>query len=140
MSDPPRSAEDLYDEPSDGKPDKSASFLDAPINASNPAQLKAKAISDTARALKEENDIREVLSTAAGVRFVSRLIGACGWNMPYFHPNNSMMSEAAGRRSIGWQLEQWISDTDLSFWFAVRRELENVRVKPKTSQRRPSTP
>ena len=136
MSNPPKSAEDLYDDPAEDKADPTLAFLDTPVNASNPAQLKAKALTDKSRDLKQENDIKAVLSTPEGVRFVSRLIGACGWNLPYFQPNNSAMCETAGRRSIAWQIEQWISDTDLSLWFSVRKELEASRVKPKTSERR----
>lgn len=135
MTESPRSADDLDRDPQ-AEPEKVPEFLDAPVNASNPLQLKAKALNDKARALKEENDIRAVLTTPAGVRFIARLILTCGWNAPYFTPNNSTMSEIAGRRSIAWQVEQWISDADLSLWFAVRRELETTRVKPKTSERR----
>jgi hypothetical protein len=129
-----QTAEELFD-PDARRPDGTEAFLDAPQNASDSKALKAKAISDKSKALKEENDIRAVLSTPAGIRFISRLIGACGWNVPHFSQNNSVMCEIAGRRSIAWQLEQWISDTDLSLWFAVRRELELTRVKPKTSER-----
>lgn len=134
MSETIQTADDLERDPQ-AVPEKLHEFLDAPINASDSKQLKAKAISDKSRSLKEENDIRAVLSTPAGIRFVSRLIGACGWNVPHFSQNNSVMCEIAGRRSIAWQLEQWISDTDLGLWFAVRRELEVNRVKPKTSER-----
>jgi hypothetical protein len=135
MSNPPKSAEELYNDPTEEKVDPTLAFLETPVNASNPAQLKAKALTDKSRELKWDNDLRAVLSTQEGVRFVARLIGACGWNAPHFHPNNSTMCEVAGRRSIAWQLEQWISDTDLTLWFAVRRELEQARVKPKTSTR-----
>lgn len=135
MTESPRSADDLDRDPQ-VEPEKVPEFLDAPVNASDPKQLKAKALNDKARALKEENDIRAVLATPAGVRLIARLISTCGWNAPYFTPNNSTMCEIAGRRSIAWQLEQWISDADLSLWFAVRRELETTRTKPKTSERR----
>lgn len=135
MSESVRTADDLDRDPQ-AEPEKPLPFLDQPVNASDAKQLKAKSISEKARALKEENDIREVLSSPAGVRVLARLITVCGWNMPYFHPNNSTMSEVAGRRSIAWQLEQWVSDVDLNLWFAVRRELETSRPKPKTSDRR----
>lgn len=135
MSDIPKSAEDLYGDWDAPKSDGAEAFLDQPVNASNPKQLKAKALSDKQREFKHENDLREVLASAAGVRFVARVIGACGWNAPHFHPNNSTMCEVAGRRSIAWQLEQWIADTDLSLWFAVRQELELTRPKPKAPGR-----
>lgn len=137
MSESPQTAEELFD-PDARKPDGTEAFLDQPVNASDPKQLKAKALDDKSRALKEENDILAVLGTDAGVRFVARLILACGWNAPYYMPNNSAMCEIAGRRSIAWQLEQWVKDTGLPLWFAVEQELEQTRVKPKTSERRRS--
>lgn len=130
-------ADDLDRDPQ-AQPEKELAFLDKPVNASDATQLKSKAISDKARALKEEGDLRAVLASPAGVRFMARLINTCGWNAPHFNPNNSFMCENAGRRSIAWQLEQWISDADLSLWIAVRRELEETRVKPKTSEGRRS--
>jgi hypothetical protein len=128
-------ADDLFD-PDAKKPDGSEAFLDQPVNASNPKQLKAKALSDKQREFKQENDIRAVLSTEAGVRFVAGIISRCGWHEPFFHPNNSTMCEVAGRRSIAWQIEQQVKNTDLGLWFSVERELEQSRVKPKTSERR----
>lgn len=130
-----RTADDLDRDPQ-VEPEKPLPFLDQPVNASDPAQLKAKTLTDKSRALKEENDVRAVLSTPAGIRLIARLITTCGWNMPYYLPNNSAMCEVAGRRSIAWQIEQWISDVDFNLWVAVRRELEGSRVKPKTSERR----
>jgi len=111
------------------------SFLDKPQNVSDAPALKEKAISDNARSLRDENDFRAVLSMPEGVRVIAKIIERCGWNAPYFHPNNSQMCEVAGRRSIAWQLEQAISDVDLELWFAVRRELEMLRPKPATSER-----
>ena len=133
----PRSAEELTADPQEeGKPDSTAAFLDKPQNAADAPALRERAISDKSKALKLENDVRAVLATPAGVRFVARLVEVCGWSTPYFHPSNSVMCEIAGRRSIAYQLEQWISDVDLNLWFAVRKELEQIRPKPKTSEKR----
>ncbi|MDB6107847.1 MAG: hypothetical protein JWO52_7846 [Gammaproteobacteria bacterium] len=130
----PRNADEL--DP-DAKPDRSESFLDKPQNVSDAPALKEKAISDKVRWLRDENDLRAVLLMPEGVRVIAQIIERCGWNTPYFHPNNSHMSEIAGRRSIAWQLEQAISDVDLELWFAVRRELETLRPKPVTSVSKP---
>lgn len=130
----PRSAEELF-EPDSGRPDGTEKFVNKPQNAADLKSLKKKAIDEVAARLKEENDLRAVLGTQEGVRFVARLVLACGWNMPHFNPSNSVMSEIAGRRAIAWQLENWISDVDLSLWFAVRQELEASRPKPQTSEK-----
>jgi hypothetical protein len=128
-----KDAQELFD-PDSVRPDETDAFLDTPTKTNDPVALKKKALSDKQKSLADENDLRELLKTRAGVRFIARLIGGpCGWNMPYFHGSNSVMCEIAGRRSVGFQLEQWISDVDLSLWFAVRRELEILRPKPKTS-------
>lgn len=132
----PRSAEELFD-PDYAKPDPDEAIIGRPTSTINPKQLKRKALSDTAHQLTEEADICELLAlpSGAGVRFIARLIESCGWNLPHFHPSNSIMSEVAGRRSIAWQVENWVSDSGLENWFAVRRELEVKRPKPKTSER-----
>lgn len=134
-SGPPRSAEELF-EPNAGKPDDADRFLDRPQRTADPKALRKKALSDKQKELSEENDLKAVLATPEGVRFIARLIGGpCGWNLPYYHASNSVMCEVAGRRSIGYQLEQWISDCDLELWFRVRRELELLRPKPRSSEK-----
>lgn len=131
----PRDATELFD-PDARKPDGTEAFLDKPTKTNDPKALKDKQVSDKVKAFNEENDLRAVLSIDAGVRFVARLIGGpCGWNLPYFHSSNSVMCEIAGRRSIAYQLENWICDIDVSFWEAIRRELEKQRPKPKTSEK-----
>jgi hypothetical protein len=131
---PASSAEELFSP--DKKPDGTEKFLDRPQRSNDRVQLKEKAISDKQKALQDENDLRAVLLMPEGVRFIAKIIaGPCGWNLPYFHPSNSVMCEVAGRRSIAYQLEQWICDVDLSLWNAVRAELEKSRPKPKTSEK-----
>lgn len=132
----PRNAEELFD-PDSAKPDNADAILDAPNKTNDPKALKKKALDDKSKELRDENDVRWVLSDPRGVRFIARLIGGpCGWNQPYFHPSNSQMCEIAGRRSIAYQLEELISNADLSLWFAVRAELEKLRPKPRTSEKR----
>lgn len=137
----PRNAEELFNP--DATPDPVESITGGRVRTSDIASLQRKALADTIAEITDENDIREVLAIAsgAGVRFMARLIEACGWNTPHFNPSNSVMSEIAGRRSIAWQLEGWISDADVELWVLVRRTLELKRQKPKalTSQRAPAT-
>jgi hypothetical protein len=137
MTGNPRTAEELFD-PDSVKPDGADALLDR-VNAGDPHQVRRSGTRAKIRELEGENDLREVLASPAGVRLVARIIEACGWSTPHFHPSNSVMSEIAGRRSIAWQLENWISDADVELWIAVRRQLESVRPKPKTSERRSRT-
>lgn len=127
----PRSAEDLNRDPQvEERPD---SLVGTPRKTNDPKALKKQAIDDKGRALQEEADLRWVLSSPAGVRFVARVMGACGVDEVYFHPSNSTMCEIAGRRSIARQIKNWIRDADFGLWVGVDREIEDLRPKPKSS-------
>lgn len=128
---PAGSADELFDPGK--KPDPS--YLDKRERSNDPKALKEKATKDKARELQDENDLRAVLQTPAGVRFVVRVLLACGIDQPVFQPNNSLMCEVAGRRSIANQLRDWVKNVGLEEWFTVEREFENFRPKPKTSEK-----
>jgi len=134
---PAASADELFDPL--GKirrqADGSHRVLDAIPSSTDRDALKRKALSDKERELQAENDMRAVLATESGVRTMARIIWACGWNAPFYTHETNEMCNIAGRRQIAWQLEQWISDAELSLWFKVRAELEHQRAKPKTSGR-----
>jgi hypothetical protein len=126
---PDRSAEDLQRDPQ--AKDEPDSLVPAARKTNDPKALKKQALDDKAKALAEEVDLRSVLATMAGVRFVARIMGICGVDEPYFHPSNSWMCEIAGRRSIGGQIKNWIRDCDFELWPLVDREIEKLRAKPK---------
>lgn len=128
MSD--RSAEDLYSDPD--RPESTPAFLEKPQRSNDPKALRAKAIDDKGKALKQENDIREILATQAGIRFVARLLGEiCYVDVSAFHPNNSTMCNIAGRRQVGQVVKELIRDCDFDLWVKVDRELEALRPKAK---------
>ena len=133
---PPRNAEELFD-PEGQQPDDVSALIERP-NAADTKTLRRKAVSDKAQEFTDEADLRELLAlpSGAGVRFLARLLGHCNWNAEHFHPSNSVMSYAAGRRSICRDLENWVSDADVRLWLEVRLELEKQRPKPKTSEKR----
>lgn len=139
MADIPRTAEELFN-PESVETDNLDTLLDR-SNAADAPRLKRKAAADKTKELDDEADLREVLSIPGGVRFLARLLEHCHWGQEHFHPSNSVMCYAAGRRSLCRDLENWISDADLELWLRVRRQLELKRPKPKTSQKRqPATP
>ena len=131
MVDRPRNAEELFDPEREPAP----AVVDRPQRTNDPIALRDQAISDKAKELEQEKDLREVLASTAGRKLLARIILACGWNEPYFHPSNSVMCEISGRRSIAYQIERWASDADLKLWFAVREELEKSRPKPEKKQK-----
>lgn len=132
MSEFPKDAAELFD-PDAHKVDEK--FLDDPQPNSDPKVLQTRKLKDKSKDLKEEGDLLVVLSTPEGIRFLVKLFGICGLDQPSFHPSNSVMCEIAGRRQIGNQLRDWIKDAGLEHWFAIEREFEKFRAKPKTSER-----
>lgn len=130
-----RDADELFEGPDKPKPDGTEKFLDKRQSNSDPKRLKEKAVSAKARDLQDENDLKAILSSEAGVRFMVKLFNRCGIDQPAFHPSNSMMCEIAGRRQIANDLREWIKNCGLEYWFAVEREFETRRPKPQTSER-----
>lgn len=131
----PRSADDLFDPDKEDIHPHAEKYLDTPQRSADPKALKQKAIDDKTRDLQDENDLRVVLETAEGVRFIVRLLLACGIDQPVFQANNSLMCEVAGRRSIANQVRDWVKNVGLPEWFKVELEFENHRPKPKTSEK-----
>lgn len=130
-----RDADDLTRDPQEDRPEQPA-FLDPVVKSNDSKALKKKAVDDKSKALKHENDLREVLSTSAGVRFLARVLGdICYIDAAAFHPNNSTMCNIAGRRQVGQQIKELIRDVEFDLWVKVDRELEAHRPKPKTSEK-----
>lgn len=123
----PRNAEQLLDPDAHPEP----VLLSRRRNAADAKALEKQQTADAVKALDEEGDLRDVLSLAsgAGIRFLARLLEHCNWNSEYFHPSNSVMSYAAGRRAVCRDIENWVSDADYDLWVAVRRQLEANRPK-----------
>lgn len=130
-----RDADDLTRDPQEDRP-ADPSFLDPIVKSNDPKALKKKAIDDKSKALRQGNDVRELLATPAGIRFVARLLGEiCFIDASAFHPNNSTMCNIAGRRQVAQQVKEIIRDCDFELWVKVDRELEAYRPKPKTSEK-----
>jgi hypothetical protein len=127
-----RSADDLTRDPQgDDRLDEAERIVGRARKTNDPQALKKQALDDKNRALQEEADLLWVLGQPAGVRFIARVMGICGVDQPFYHPNNGYMCEVAGRRSIAGQLKTWIRDADFEAWVAVDRELERGRPKSR---------
>lgn len=143
----PRSADELTDpdafkEDGSRKQDPDVTLLGRRRNAADPKRLQVQATRDAVQEVDDENDLREIvaLASGAGRRFLARLLEKCNWNAEYFHPSNSVMSYAAGRREVSRVVENWLADAGLEVWIAVRTELEQQRTKPVAQDKRRSTP
>lgn len=127
-----RSADDLNRDPQEPE-EKLPAFLDETRSTNDPKKLKKQATDDKAKRIRQENDVRAILATEAGVRFMARLLGEiCFIDAPAFHPNNGTMCNIAGRRQVGQAVKDLIRDCDFELWVKVDRELEAGRPKPKT--------
>lgn len=130
-----RDADDLTRDPQEDRP-KDSPFLDPVVKSNDPKALKKQATDAKSKALRQENDVRELLGTQAGIRFVARLLGEiCFIDESAFNPNNSTMCNIAGRRQVGQQVKTIIRDCSFELWVKVDRELEETRPKPKTSEK-----
>lgn len=130
-----RDADDLTRDPQEERRPESP-FLDPVVKSNDPKALKKQAIDAKSKALRQENDVRELLGTQAGIRFMARLLGEiCYIDESCFNPNSSTMSNIAGRRQIGQTVKTLIRDVDFELWVKVDRELEAARPKPKTSEK-----
>lgn len=130
-----RSADDLTKDPQE-EVEKPLPFLERPQKTNDPKALKQKGIDDKARAIKQENDLREVLSTPAGIRFMARLLGEiCHIDDSEFHPTSSIKDNIIGRRQVGHIVKDLIRDFDWAIWTKVDHELNEMRPKPKLEHR-----
>jgi hydroxymethylpyrimidine pyrophosphatase-like HAD family hydrolase len=71
------------------------------------------------------NDLRFVLGTAQGQRFVARILERCGVDRPVFNANGSAMNHAEGRRSIGIEINDDAKEASLEAWLAMLRDRHN---------------
>ena len=128
-----RSADDLTRDPNET--DEVPAFLDPPQKTNDPKALRKKATDDKAKELKAETDLREVLASQAGIRFVGRILDElCYIDATPFHTSNSLMCNIAGRRQVAMELKRIIRDADFDLWVRVDRELESRRPKPRISK------
>ena len=129
-----RSADDLTRDPQ-AEPERDPPFLDIPAKTNDPKAHSKPKRSRTRQVYRAESDLREVLSTMAGIRFVSRILSEiCCIDAPAFHPSNSVMSNIAGRRQVGQQIKELIREADFDLWVRVDREIEALKPrKPRSS-------
>lgn len=128
-----RSADDLTKDPQ-AEEEKLPAYLDRPVKTNDPKALKAKATDDKAKQIRQENDVRAILGTEAGIRFMARLLGEiCHIDDSEFHPTSSIKDNIIGRRQVGHLVKDLIRDADWALWTKVDFALNEMRPKPKRS-------
>lgn len=91
-------------------------------NASDPAQVSAAEEKAVFGRKRELSDLRHVLSSPQGRRFVWRYLGACGvfTQRNCFEPNQTFYNE--GRRSIGLQILSEVTEAEPSAYLTMAQE------------------
>ncbi len=72
---------------------------------------------------REMNDLRSVLSTREGRRFIWRYLGICGLMSETF-TGNSGTFHAEGKRSIGVMLNREIAEADADAYILMMKEAQ----------------
>ena len=126
-----RSADDLERDPLEESKPIRKGVLPARARTNDPRAQREKAIDDRQRTLRIENDYLAVLALPAGQRLIAHIMNdLCAHDAPYFNPSNSVMCNVAGRRQVGWLIEQEVRNISFELWTGVDAELEALRVKP----------
>lgn len=80
-------------------------MIDDPVSSNDPRQLKKQEIRGKDREKQEAADLKAVLETAQGRRFVRGLLADCGEHRTSFHTNALQMGFNEGMRNIGLKLK-----------------------------------
>ncbi len=81
---------------------------DEPVSSSNPRQIKERGARAKDREKQEAADLKAVLATPEGRRFVHGLLAFCGEHRTVFHTNAIQMSFNEGARTVGLMLKKRI--------------------------------
>lgn len=74
------------------------------------------------RRVDELKDLKWVLSSKAGRKFLWRMLERAGLHSSSFHHHNGVMSFNEGKRSIGNELLVDINEADIEAYFQMQRE------------------
>ena len=71
---------------------------------------------------KEINDVRMILKTPEGRRYIWRLWSKCGIFRNPFHPNSNQHSLNSGRMSIGQEILADVNEANVSAFAQIQQE------------------
>lgn len=114
-------------------------LFEEPDSSSDPERLKEKELSELQARLQQEADLRAVLATPEGRRFLVRIFDICGYNEEYLQPNHGLMAATAGRRQISRQVCDWIREVipdGFSLWQLFDAEWQAYRYPPPVKKKR----
>ena len=80
-------------------------MTDDPVSSSDPRQVRERTARVKDRDKQDAEDLKAVLSTAQGRRFMRGLLADCGEHRSSFHTNAIQMSFNEGIRNVGLKLK-----------------------------------
>lgn len=83
---------------------------DAPVSSSDPKQVKERTARAKDQQKQDREDLKALLQTQEGQRFMRGLLAECGIYRLSFHTNAIQMAFNEGNRNIGNKLIKRISD------------------------------
>ena len=95
---------------------------DPVYNAADEGQVKGRQKKEVREGIQAGIDIKAVMSTPEGRRFMHRLIGFCGIHQPSFNTNALAMAFREGHRNVGLYLETEITSACPSSYLLMQSE------------------
>lgn len=96
-------------------------------NAADPEQVKSAVRKEKFNRDTELNDIRQVLSSLQGRRFVWKYLGVCGVDRISFGNGNDNTNFLEGQRNVGLKLKADIVDADPEYFLQMIKESKEGR-------------
>ena len=91
-------------------------------NAGDEAQVKGRGRKADLARRRELDDLKQVMSSAAGRRLVWRALGYCGVHRSSFSTNAIQMSYSEGRRNVGLWLESEVMEVSPEHYLLMQQE------------------
>jgi hypothetical protein len=93
------------------------------VDVFNLEEHKKKLTEEQRRTRRRDiNDVRKILKTPEGRRFIWRLWSICGLFRNPFHPNSNQHSLNSGRMSIGQEILIDVNDANVSAFAQMQQE------------------
>lgn len=93
-----------------------------PYNAGSAKQVRARGRKEAKLEAQATEDLKALLESPAGRRFLWRLLGKCGVWQTSFHPSGQQFAANEGRRGVGVELVTEIIETDPQAWIDLQQE------------------
>lgn len=95
-------------------------------NAADVQQVRKAAQTDKRERVKQLEDVRQILATQVGRRFVWRYLQECGVFQSSFHPSGSQLYYNEGMRNVGLMLMADINESSPDAYQTMLKESKEI--------------